>query len=224
MLCCRRDGRGLQSGKPDECELRNGNAYGSRFHRCRHTGSAFAIDYSLAEPESRSRQLYSTASYQAHDLAGIDLGANDLTEGNFVGQNLRIRTSDAASTLHWVVQYFLRKLVDADFTGADTRGAAYLDHLDFSGATATNLIRPDGHINGLDLDADGLLVVRDYAAYLHDPTPSPFPSRSTSIWRWAPAARCGWCSRRTPGIRRSPSRPASRSRSAARWNSPSPTT
>jgi uncharacterized protein YjbI with pentapeptide repeats len=33
-------------------------------------------------------QLYSTASYQAHDLSGIVLSANDLTGGNFAGQNL----------------------------------------------------------------------------------------------------------------------------------------
>ena len=33
-------------------------------------------------------QLYSTASYQAHDLSGIDLIANNLAGGNFAGQNL----------------------------------------------------------------------------------------------------------------------------------------
>src|SRR5262249_4247772 len=33
-----------------------------------------------------------------------------------------------------------------------------------------NLIRPDGHIDGLDLDVDGLLVVRDY-----DGNPNSFP-------------------------------------------------
>ena len=33
-------------------------------------------------------QLYSTASYQAHDLSGIDFGDNDLAGGNFAGQNL----------------------------------------------------------------------------------------------------------------------------------------
>jgi hypothetical protein len=34
-------------------------------------------------------QLYSTASYQTYDLAGINLGGNKLTGGNFAGQNNR---------------------------------------------------------------------------------------------------------------------------------------
>ena len=33
-------------------------------------------------------QLYSTASYLAHDLTGIGLGGNNLTASNFAGQNL----------------------------------------------------------------------------------------------------------------------------------------
>ena len=33
-------------------------------------------------------QLYSTASYQAHDLTGIGLAGNNLTGANLAGQNL----------------------------------------------------------------------------------------------------------------------------------------
>ena len=33
-------------------------------------------------------QLYSTASYQAHDLTGIGLGGNNLAGANLAGQNL----------------------------------------------------------------------------------------------------------------------------------------
>src|SRR5262245_43288432 len=33
-------------------------------------------------------QLYSTASYQAHDLSGISVSQNDLAGANFTGQNL----------------------------------------------------------------------------------------------------------------------------------------
>jgi hypothetical protein len=48
-------------------------------------------------------------------------------------------------------------LTDADLTAADARGAA----LSTAGAITTNLILTNGHINGLDLNAGGLLVVRD---------------------------------------------------------------
>ena len=58
-------------------------------------------------------QLYSTASYQAHDLTGIGLSYNDLTGGNFAGQNLsNAILRDATVT-------------DADFTGAEVRGANF---------------------------------------------------------------------------------------------------
>jgi hypothetical protein len=46
----------------------------------------------------------------------------------------------------------------ANLSGADTRGAS----IDISGAVTINLIRPDGHISGLDLSAGQSLVVRDY--------------------------------------------------------------
>jgi uncharacterized protein YjbI with pentapeptide repeats len=95
-------------------------------------------------------QLYSTASYQAHDLGGISLLLNDLTGGNFAGQNLTNADFGGAT------------LTDADFTSADARGAIGLDYVEHRGATTTKLIRPDGHIDGLDLNASGLLVVSDY--------------------------------------------------------------
>jgi hypothetical protein len=46
----------------------------------------------------------------------------------------------------------------ADFTAADVRGADLYVNLPH----ANNLIRPDGHINGLNLDGGALLVIRDY--------------------------------------------------------------
>jgi hypothetical protein len=91
-------------------------------------------------------QLYSTASYQAHDLRGIGLNSQALAGGNFAGQNFA--NADFAGALSY-----------ANLTAVDARGAIlYGPSVDL----APNLIRPDGHINGLDLDVGALLVVRDY--------------------------------------------------------------
>jgi uncharacterized protein YjbI with pentapeptide repeats len=92
-------------------------------------------------------QLYSTASYQAHDLSGISLRFNNLAGANFAGQNLTNASFRQAT------------LTGADFTAADVRGTSLYFP---ANAITTNLIRPDGHINGLVLDGGGLLVVRDY--------------------------------------------------------------
>lgn len=94
-------------------------------------------------------QLYSTASYQAGDLSGIDFRFNTLAHGNFAGQNLTNANLAAAY------------LTNADFTAADLRGAN-LNSAFLAFATMANLIRHDGHIDGLDLHASGQLVVRDY--------------------------------------------------------------
>jgi uncharacterized protein YjbI with pentapeptide repeats len=95
-------------------------------------------------------QLYSTASYQAKDLSGINLYRNNLAGANLAGQNL-------AGVI----------FKQATLKSADARGAIGLEPF----YTATdNLIWPDGHIAGMDLDADGLLVVRDYDSTFHDPT------------------------------------------------------
>jgi uncharacterized protein YjbI with pentapeptide repeats len=110
-------------------------------------------------------QLYSTASYRAHDLTGIDLSLSSLDGGNFVGQNLtnsrfgsRYYEDDRERRVDYAT------FSGADFTGADIRGGIYVD---LSGATTANLIWPSGHIDGIDLDGGGQLVVRDYDG---DPT------------------------------------------------------
>jgi uncharacterized protein YjbI with pentapeptide repeats len=97
-------------------------------------------------------QLYTTASYQAHDLAGIDLVNTNLAGANFAGFNLTNAKFSGAT------------LTGANLSGADTRGMLGLTQTDF---VATNLIRPDGHVSGLDLAAGQLLVIRDYDG---DPT------------------------------------------------------
>jgi uncharacterized protein YjbI with pentapeptide repeats len=106
-------------------------------------------------------QLYSTASYQAKDLREISLVRNDLTSWNFSGQNLTGAYFDGA------------KLTNADLSFADTRGVYQLD---LAGALATNLIRPDGRIVGLNLAAGEKLV-----AYPGVPVPVKFGADFTIV-------------------------------------------
>jgi uncharacterized protein YjbI with pentapeptide repeats len=81
-------------------------------------------------------QLYSTSSYQAHDLSGTSFFLNDLSVGNFAGQNVTNASFVGAT------------LTDADFTGAEIRGASFGRFLNFfvfpnlvfgSGITLTQL-------------------------------------------------------------------------------------
>ena len=57
-------------------------------HRGRSAGGDFCTGITAA-------QLYSTASYQAHDLTGIGLDGNNLAGVNLAGQNLTNATSSA---------------------------------------------------------------------------------------------------------------------------------
>jgi uncharacterized protein YjbI with pentapeptide repeats len=97
-----------------------------------------------------SDQLYSTESYQSHDLPGITFDSIDLSGWSFARQNLA--NARFATTL----------LTGADFTAADMRGAEFADYLLFLADSNTmNMIRPVGNIDGLDLNSGALLVVRD---------------------------------------------------------------
>jgi uncharacterized protein YjbI with pentapeptide repeats len=175
-------------------------------------GAYFGPDSSIYIGGISLSQLYSTASYKAHDLSGINLTGINLAGGNFAGQNLtyasfqsstltdpdfrqaNLTNADFAGAGLNFANFrqanlananfarcgsrgcFYAILANADLTAADARGAL----LDATGATTTNLIGTDGHINGLGLNAGALLVVRDYDG---DPTrtdrrdgrPTPVP-------------------------------------------------
>jgi uncharacterized protein YjbI with pentapeptide repeats len=107
-------------------------------------------------------QLYSTASYRDRDLTEIILDWNNLSGFDLSDQGLTNTHFDGAS------------LFNADLSGADMRGAKLLTLR--TSTVTTNLIRPDGHIHGLDLDTGGLLVLRDYDGdWRYDPPLPPIP-------------------------------------------------
>ncbi len=113
-------------------------------------------------------QLYSTGSYHAHDLRGINLQANDLTGWDFAGQNLTSANFDAppggrgggrnSSGGFPDTSY----LTDAILRFADTRSANLKDSQITSAADTRNLIRPDGRILGFDLHPGETMRLWDY--------------------------------------------------------------
>ena len=76
-------------------------------------------------------QLYSTASYQAHDLTGIGLFGNDLPGANFANQNLNYaRLGGALNNANFSQANLTNAVVGgtltgANFTNAEVRGAAF---------------------------------------------------------------------------------------------------
>jgi uncharacterized protein YjbI with pentapeptide repeats len=171
-------------------DLGGGNFAGQNLANASLGGILTGADFTGAEVRGASlsgitlAQLYSTASYQAHDLIGIIL-SGDLSGGNFARQNLKnanfgtanltganFREANLTNTnfgFYFCIQTYglgcgwvYATVTNADLTAADARGALTLEGSNLSGATTANLIWPDGHIDGLDLDAGALLVIRDY--------------------------------------------------------------
>lgn len=108
-------------------------------------------------------QLYSTASYQNGDLAGIDFSHNDLSGWDLAGKNL----SDSGFSMYG--------LSGTDFSRADLRGVGFSDVCQTCGGGSIlhNTISSAGHVNGLMLDAAERLIVRDYNGYVREEYSGP---------------------------------------------------
>jgi uncharacterized protein YjbI with pentapeptide repeats len=139
----------------------------SNFHPC--TGDTGIIGTGISV-----EQLYSTASYLAHDLNGINFDGNNLAGANLAGQNLmnasfsrdflyssapgaNLTNADLSHANLTNANFSGATLSGANLSGADARGASGL-----GGLGSPNLIRPDGHVDGLDLNTGQMLPVRDY--------------------------------------------------------------
>ena len=133
-------------------------------------------------------QLYSTKSYLAHDLTGVNFGGNVLTNGNFAGQNLTnanfaggingspaadLTNADLRNAVLHNANFRGATLTNANLSEADARGSSITDAV-LTDAIRTNFIQGDGHVNGLDLAAAQMLRVRDYDGDpAHGVTPLP---------------------------------------------------
>ncbi len=81
-------------------------------------------------------QLYSTASYQAHDLTGIRLAGNNLAGANLVGQNLT--NADLIGATLTNADLSQANLTHASFTADNYWTVADLTGANLSGANLTN--------------------------------------------------------------------------------------
>jgi uncharacterized protein YjbI with pentapeptide repeats len=103
-------------------------------------------------------QLYSTASYQAHDLTGISLGANDMSAWNFAGQNLM------GADMSWST------LTGANLAGANLTSANF-DHAKLIGVDLTHDIFTsssfvEATLSNADLSQSQLTGISFYLATL----------------------------------------------------------
>jgi len=155
---------GLTGGDLSGQNLANANLSGCTLKNADLTGAIIAGANCMGLTAS---QLLSTASYRAHDLQGIVLNC-DLTGGNLSGQNLananltgctltNANLQDANLTNTTFFSY------PTNLTGADLRGATGFSGGRFSYYN-TNVIFPDGTIQGLTLDSTHpTFLVRNYS-------------------------------------------------------------
>ncbi len=109
-------------------------------------------------PGLTASMLYSTQSYQDKDLHGIGWSGCKMGGWNLSGQNLMKCDFDEVN----LPSNLATKLNETDLSGADTRGATLSDELLAQAGNVRNLIRPDGTVEGVDLQEGERLLVRDY--------------------------------------------------------------
>jgi uncharacterized protein YjbI with pentapeptide repeats len=126
-------------------------------------------------------QLYSTASYLAHDLNGVALAGNDFTGASLAGQNLANATFHGATMANadlsgatltnarFSAFYYLypganlsgAKLTRADLANADFSSSYDLDGADLTGADLSQARLTNAKFNGLAVpvyDDDGAVI------------------------------------------------------------------
>jgi uncharacterized protein YjbI with pentapeptide repeats len=102
-------------------------------------------------------QLYSTASYQAHELIGVGLGGNDLSRANFAGQNLSTATFQNATLSR--ANFHQANLTGANLSGANLTGAKISD------AILTDAIIKNAKLSSTHITLDQLYSTASYTDY-----------------------------------------------------------
>lgn len=154
-------GQDLTNASFDDSELLNADLNGAVI---------VGADFGYVTPAGfLKEQLYSTASYQAKNLAGVSLYGNDMRGWDFSGQDLshsllfsaKLDNANLRGANLTHVNFGGTTLTNADLSAADTRGVGILNAYP---SVLHNTIFPDGFIDGLDLPGGDLLVIRNYQA------------------------------------------------------------
>jgi uncharacterized protein YjbI with pentapeptide repeats len=104
-------------------------------------------------------QLYSTASYQAHDLTGISLHRNNLAGANLAGQNLtnaNLTNANLQTATLTRANFSQANLTNADLTGANLTGASLNE------AVLTDAIVKNAKLSSTRITLDQLYSTASY--------------------------------------------------------------
>ena len=157
-------------------DFRRANLVGANLGRAILTGvdltDADVRDTSLWSATAHGftpQQLYSTSSYQSHDLRNIRFWDDDLSGWDLAGQNLTgadfedASLSNANLTGASLIRVNLEQTVleNTQLDLADLRRASAWSEYELSRASTINTILPDGGVQGLDLSSGQRLRVRD---------------------------------------------------------------
>ncbi|HEY3394165.1 MAG TPA: pentapeptide repeat-containing protein [Lacipirellulaceae bacterium] len=115
------------SGEADEYAIYYSDLASANFTNAQVRGAQFSAS------NLSTAQLYSTASYQAHDLTGIGLAGHNLAGANFAAQNLTnagfggatLTNGDFRQANLTNANFVHTTLTSADLTGAEVRGARF---------------------------------------------------------------------------------------------------
>lgn len=128
------DGATLTNANFSQADLRNSYVTAASITSANFSGADVrGTTFLLGSTGITAAQLYSTASYQAHDLSGLRL-AGDVVGWNFHGQNLTgasfgtdssIQNNDFGQANLTGASFDYDSLTGSDFTGATIRGAKF---------------------------------------------------------------------------------------------------
>lgn len=103
----------------------------------------------LSGAKLTANQLYSTASYQSHDLSGVGLGGADFSSANFVDQILT--NAGFASANLSAANFSYADLTNAKFYGQTTNSGANLSNANLGHSTLVNADLRTTNLTGANL-------------------------------------------------------------------------
>jgi uncharacterized protein YjbI with pentapeptide repeats len=148
------------------------SVHGTSFKNANIHGASFWFAMGLT-----AEQLYESNSYQMRDLGSLGLYGINIQGWDFMGQEMALSIFEEADLSNANFKganlvnssFRVATLVQTNLVAADLRGSSGVN---LTQALASNLIRPDGTIEGLILAAGEDLVIRDHDGTIYSQAPS----------------------------------------------------